>query len=229
MHAQGRHAVPATIFDCQAALPRRTVRAAFRRNPRTAVTASPPSPPAPAAPPTIPAIFLVFFRIGLLSFGGGVTGWVYREVVVLRGWMSEDEFMSGLALAQILPGTNIANLAVYVGQRLRGLAGTTTAFAGLLSGPFVAVIALASGYGVVKQLPYADAAMDGIAAAAIGMLLLVALRGARRASKRLAGTVALAATFAGVGLLHWPLLLVVVIVGPLSVLAAWHGAAADAG
>ena len=54
------------------------------------MTASSPSSPTPAVPPTILAIFIVFLRIGLLSFGGGLTGWVFREVVILRGWFSED-------------------------------------------------------------------------------------------------------------------------------------------
>jgi len=72
------------------------------------------------------------------------------------------------------------------------------AFLGLLSGPFVAVIALASAYSVVSRWPYADVAMEGIAATAIGLLLTVALRGVRRASRSVAGMLALVATFIGV-------------------------------
>lgn len=193
-----------------------------------------PSPPVTtaAAPPTIFAIFSVFFRIGLLSFGGGLSGWVYREAVQLRGWLSEDEFMSGLAVAQVLPGANIANLAVYVGHRLRGPFGAAVAVVALLGGPFFAVIALASAYGVIRTLPFADAALDGIAAAAIGLLLLVVARSARRAARRPAALAAFAVTFVAVGLLHWSLLAVVAVVGPLSVFAAWprgaDGRGADA-
>lgn len=175
----------------------RTVRHAIRPNARIVVSPS-QAPPAPYAPATLSGIFLVFLRIGLLSFGGGLSGWVFREVVVLRGWLTEDEFMSGLALSQILPGTNVTNLAIYVGQRLRGIGGSVVAFLGLLSGPFVAVIALASAYSVVSRWPYADVAMEGIAATAIGLLLTVALRGVRRASRSVAGMLALVATFIGV-------------------------------
>ena len=173
-------------------------------------------------------IFAVFARIGLLSFGGGLSGWVFREVVVLRNWISEEEFLSGLALAQILPGTNIANLAVYIGQKLRGVAGVVAALGGLLSGPFFAVIALASVYDRFRNIPYADAAMDGVAAAAIGLLLIIVLRGTRHSARKPAGAIALAATFIGVGVLHVSLLIVVAVVGPLSVLAAWLGGRADA-
>ena len=153
---------------------------------------------------------------------------MFREVVVLRNWVSEDEFLSGLALGQILPGTNIANLSVYIGQKLRGVAGAVAALSGLLSGPFVAVIVVASLYNRFKSVPYSDAAMDGVAAAAIGLLLVIVVRGARRAGRKPAGAIALVATFVGVAVLHWSLLLVVAVIGPLSVLAAWLGARADA-
>jgi chromate transporter len=175
--------------------------------------------------PSIAVIFGIFFRIGIFSFGGGLSGWVYREIVTLRGWMDEDEFMSGLAMSQVLPGANITNLSVYVGQKLRGPVGAVAAFAGLLTGPFFAVIALASVYGLLKNLSYAEAAMDGVAAAAIGLLLIVVGRGVRRALRRPEATVALFATFAGVGLMHWSLLLVVAIIAPLSVAAAWFRSA----
>jgi len=193
-------------------------------NPWLTVILPPPSSPgAPPARPSIAAIFAVFARIGLLSFGGGLSGWVFREVVVLRNWVSEDEFLSGLALGQILPGTNIANLSVYIGQKLRGVAGSVAALGGLLSGPFVAVILVASLYDRFKTLPYVDAAMDGVAAAAIGLLLIIVVRGARHAGRKPAGAIALVATFVGVAVLHLSLLLVVAVVGPLSVLAAWLG------
>jgi len=184
---------------------------------------------APSSRPSIGAIFSVFFRIGLLSFGGGVTGWVFREVVTLRHWIEEDEFMSGLAMSQILPGTNISNLTIYLGQRLRGPLGAVVALAALLCGPFFAALALASGYSVLKALRCSDAAMDGIAAAAIGLLLIVIGRGARRLSTDFAAMAALLATFVSVGLLHWSLPLTAVVVGTISVLLAWSRTKPDEG
>jgi chromate transporter len=173
-------------------------------------------------PPSIAVLFGIFFRIGLFSFGGGLSGWVYREIVILRGWLDEDEFMSGLAVSQVLPGANIINLSVYVGQKLRGAPGACATFFGLICAPFFAVIGIASIYSTLRQLSFAEAAMDGIAAAAIGMILIVAGRGIRRAAPRPEALVALFVTFVAVGLLHYSLLLVVAIVAPLSVLAAWY-------
>ena len=171
--------------------------------------------------PSAGAIFLVFFRIGLLSFGGGLTGWVYREVVVLRNWMAEDEFMSGLAMCQILPGGNVSNFSIYIGQKLRGPLGSVAALFGLVVGPFFFVIALASGYALLTRYSYVQPAMDGIAASAIGLTLLVALRGLGTSARHPAALIALVATFAGVALFNWPLPIVAAVVGALSVIAAW--------
>lgn len=175
----------------------------------------------PAQPVSLAAIFAVFFRIGLFSFGGGLSGWVYREVVTIRHWVKEDEFLSGLAVCQILPGPNITNLAMFIGHTLKGPLGAGTAFIALLVGPFFAVIGLASVYSAFRTLPFADAALEGVAVSAIGLILIIALKGARRAARRVEAIAAFVAVFVTVGLLHWSLLLVVVVVAPISVAAAW--------
>src|SRR5689334_10757868 len=156
------------------------------------------SPMSAASPPTVGAIFLVFFRIGLLSFGGGLTGWVYREVVTLRSWMSEDEFMSGLAMCQILPGGNVSNFSIYIGQKLRGAIGSCAALSGLVIGPFFFVIAMAAMFAWLKTVAVVQPAMDGIAASAVGLTLVVALRGAVASGGNPAALIALIATFLGV-------------------------------
>jgi chromate transporter len=173
------------------------------------------------SPPSIAAIFLVFFRIGLLSFGGGLSGWVFREVVLTQHWLDEEEFLSGMAVSQILPGANITNLAIYIGQRLLGWPGAAAALFGLLVGPFFAVIALMAGWSLLKSLPCAEEAMEGVAAAAIGLLLIIVARSARQAATRPAALIAFLATFVAVGIMHWSLLAVVAVVGPVSVWAAW--------
>jgi chromate transporter len=180
------------------------------------------------APIPLLSLFLVFFRIGLFSFGGGLSGWIYREVVTLRGWMSDDEFFSGLALSQILPGANVTNLSVYIGQRLRGPVGSVCALTGLVVGPFFAVIALAAAYAQLAAMPWIQNAMTGAAAAAIGLLLVVAVKGAYSASRRLVPSLILMATFVAVGLLQWPLVPVVLGLAPVSIAFAWWKASSDA-
>ena len=180
------------------------------------------------APVSLVSLFLVFFRVGLFSFGGGLSGWIYREVVTLKGWMSDDDFFSGLALSQILPGANVTNLSVYIGQRLRGPAGSACALIGLVIGPFFAVIALATAYVQLATMPWIEDAMSGAAAAAIGLLLVVAVKGAYSASRRLVPFLILLATFVAVGLLQWPLVPVVLGLAPVSIAFAWWQASSDA-
>jgi chromate transporter len=166
-------------------------------------------------------IFRVFFIIGATSFGGGLVAWIHRETVTKRNWLSEQQFLSGLALGQVLPGANVTNLAVYVGQTLRGPLGATVAVTSVLTGPFFLCIALASVYDDAIKIPGFHAAMDGIAAAAIGMILRLGWMGAQHGCRRLAPACVAAAVFVAVGVLKWPLFPVVGIAAPLSIALAW--------
>ncbi|MDF2115985.1 chromate transporter [Roseiarcaceae bacterium H3SJ34-1] len=143
---------------------------------------SSPSVASPAAPVSLFALWRVFFWIGLFSFGGGLMPWIHREVVTARGWMKNEQFLVGVALSQILPGVNSTNMAVYVGQRSRGLAGATVAVVAMLTGPFLVMLLAALSYRIVLGVPWLHAAMAGVAAAAIGMLLRFAYPPCRRSS-----------------------------------------------
>jgi chromate transporter len=184
------------------------------------------SEPSPAHQPRVPLLrlFLVCLQIGLFSFGGGLSGWIYQEVVVRRRWMTEDEFLSGLALCQVMPGINVTNLAVYIGQRLRGVLGSCVALVGLLVGPFFVVIGLVLVYERIAGNAVLHAAMDGVAAAAIGLLLFIGFKGAQRAVRRPAAGVIMAVIVVTVGLLQWPLVPVALVMAPLSVALAWSSA-----
>lgn len=174
-------------------------------------------PPRPDV--SLAKIAALHFRIGCLSFGGGMTGLIYHEVVTRRGWMGEGEFLSGLAISQILPGGNVVNLAVYVGQRLRGLKGAAVALAGLLGGPFFIIIGFMLAYERLAGLPFVVAGLGGVTAAAMGLMLLMTVRGAQ-AARHPASLAVIAATMLAVGVLHLPLIAVVCIAVPVSIALA---------
>ncbi|MGP1614013.1 MAG: chromate transporter, partial [Pollutimonas bauzanensis] len=73
------------------------------------------TPAQTSAPPSLLTMFLAFSRIGITSFGGGLSGWLMREFVRQRRWISEEEFLSGLALSQAFPGINVVNLSIWIG------------------------------------------------------------------------------------------------------------------
>ncbi len=180
--------------------------------------------PAHHPPVSLLGLFLVCLQIGLFSFGGGLSGWINQEVVVRRRWMSEDEFLGGLALCQVMPGINVTNLIVYIGQRVRGVPGALVGLVGLVIGPFFVVIGLVAIYERVAGLPWLQAAFDGMAAAAVGLLLLVGFKGVQRVGRRPSAALVIAAIVITVGILQWPLVPVVLVMAPVSVAAAWSAA-----
>jgi chromate transporter len=174
------------------------------------------------------SLYRLFFSVGLFSFGGGVTAWFHREVVLVRGWMTEDEFFSGYSLAQLLPGVNSTNMAVYIGQQVRGVIGSIVALTALLSGPFVIVIALSISYHRLVEIPGFQAAMLGIATAAVGMIFRMGMASAQGSWRHVPSVAILLATFVAVGVMQWPLLPVIAVLAPLSIVASWPRKPADA-
>jgi chromate transporter len=189
--------------------------------------ALPENPPLDSPPPHVTphvsllALYNTFFWVGLFSFGGGVSSWLHREVVDTRGWLTDDQFFSGYSLTHVLPGVNSSNLAVYIGQHLRGTPGAVVALLALLTGPFFVVIAAAGAYGYLLQVPGFQAAVAGIAAAGIGMLVRLAYIAARKGVTGVAPALIMAAIFIAIGLLRWPLVPVVLVMAPISIAVAW--------
>src|SRR5438132_185475 len=124
----------------------------------------------------LPALFIAFFWLGVMSFGGGTAGWLYREIVERRHWIDDAEFLSGAALGRLMPGSGGVNLTVQVGQHLRGGPGAITAVLGLLSGPLAIILALTAGYTTIGQSPTLHPVLDGVAAAAIGLTFATGLK-----------------------------------------------------
>lgn len=189
------------------------------------------TPPAVSdAPPHVPlaAIFSLFFQIGLLSFGGGVLGWLYREVVEKRRWLTDTDFLGGLTIAQVMPGINVTNMSVYIGSRLRGAAGATAAVMGILTGPFFFVIGLLMVYARIQQISWAPTFMQGVATAAVGLFLSVGIKAIRKNIRSWQYGVMLAIVVL-VGGLRIPMVPVVLCLAPLSVAIAWFTRGAKSG
>ena len=64
----------------------------------------------------------------MMSFGGGLAAWTRREVVQMRGWLDDKQFLSGYALSQLVPGATNVNLAVFIGTQMRGALGAIACF-----------------------------------------------------------------------------------------------------
>ncbi len=167
----------------------------------------------PPDQPTAIKLFLIFSRIGLTSFGGGLSGWLLREFVQDRAWLSEEEFLNGLAIAQALPGVNVKNMAIWIGYRLRGRTGAAAGLVGIIVPPAIVIVVLGTVFSSLTQFPATHLALTGAAGAAIGLSLSMGIVAARRVTRTLFPLAVMAATFVAIAILQWPLVPVVLILG----------------
>jgi chromate transporter len=133
---------------------------------------------------SILALFLACARVALSSFGGGVPALMHREFVERQQTLSESGFAAAFALARIMPGANVVNLAVLIGYRARGALGATTAALGLLVGPTVLSIVLVILYDSAVGIASLAVALNGAAAGAAGLLIAMALQSTMRLMKK---------------------------------------------
>jgi chromate transporter len=120
------------------------------------------------------AIAAYFLRLGTTGFGGPIalSARMERDLVETRGWVSREEFLEGLALAQLAPGPLAAQLAIYLGWLRAGLAGATLVGVAFVLPSFVLVLACAALYVRFGGLPWIQAAFYGIGAAVIAVIAL---------------------------------------------------------
>jgi chromate transporter len=169
------------------------------------------------AKPGLSAIFAAFFWLGVTSFGGNTAAWVYNRIVQRRHWVTDAEFLSGIALGRIVPGSGGVNLTVQIGQRLRGAAGAAAAVLALLAGPLVIVVGLAVVYARIGQSPVLREGLDGVAAAAIGLTFATGLRLVEWRPANVGPLAVTLVTVLCVGVLRWPMVPVVLCLAPVSV------------
>jgi len=180
-------------------------------------------PPAEHARPAVGLgrLWGTFVRIGTVTFGGGMLSWVHREVVERLGWLDEKSFLSGLTVAQVLPGANPVNLALYVGLQLRGAVGAAVAVFGMIVPAFCAMLCLGFLYRSYGRFAIVHFVLAGLAAAGVGATLTMGIRVARRLPRDFVTAVIAVAVFVVVGVLRWPMVPVVAVAVPLSVALAF--------
>ncbi len=138
------------------------------------------TPPATVepSPPTLGALTRYFLRLGALGFGGPIAlvGYIHRDLVESRGWLSEEEYREGLALAQLAPGPLAAQVAIYVGYVRGGLSGATAIAVAFVLPSFLMVVALGWAYVRYGGLLWMQAVFYGVGAAVIGLIARSAYR-----------------------------------------------------
>lgn len=149
-----------------------------------------------------------------------------RELVERKRWLTREQFVDWLSLAQVLPGPNIVNLSMMIGDRWFGVRGAMSALAGMLLMPLVVVLVLASLYSHYEHHPVVSGALHGMGVAAAGLVFGTALKLLPTLRTNPLGTgtsvgLAIATTLA-VTLLQWPLLWVIAGFGSGAFALAWR-------
>jgi chromate transporter len=123
---------------------------------------------------TLWQLMLYFLRLGTLGFGGPVAlvGFMHRDLVEERGWISEADYKEGLALAQIAPGPLAAQLAIYLGYVHYRILGATVAGLAFALPSFAMVVALGMAYVSYGGLPWMQAVFYGVGAAVLGIMAI---------------------------------------------------------
>jgi chromate transporter len=156
-------------------------------------------------------LFRGFCLIGLSGFGG-VMPWARHYIVDRYRWLDPEEFAALLGLGQVMPGPNVMNLSVCVGQKFQGWRGAVVAPLGMMLFPMVIVLLLGLGYLRFGDLPVVHAMLRGIIAVGAGLIIATGLKMLYVYKRRpVALSIALAIIVA-VGGLRLSLLPVVVIV-----------------
>lgn len=123
---------------------------------------------------TLRQLVLYFLKLGTIGFGGPVAlvGYMHRDLVEQRKWISEDDYKEGLALAQLAPGPLAAQLSIYLGYVHYKVLGATLAGIAFVLPSFLMVLGLGYAYVQAGGLPWMQAVFYGIGAAVIGIIAI---------------------------------------------------------
>jgi chromate transporter len=151
---------------------------------------------------------------------------VQRELVENKQWMTREEFIEEWAVAQIMPGPNVVNLAITLGARWYGWRGALVALAGLLTCPLLVVLALALVYAQFSTNPQVAGALRGMGAVAAGLIAATGLKLLPALKKNVVGvplaTVLGIAAFMAIAVFKLPLVWVLVGLGAIGCVVAYR-------
>jgi chromate transporter len=172
--------------------------------------------------PTELDLFLGFLSASVRGFGG-VFVMGRRMLIEERRWLTPDEFVELLGVCQFLPGANIVNLSVAVGQRFRGWEGSIAALAGILIAPAAISVLLAALFLKYATIPQVSHAMGAVAAAAAGLVIGTAFKMAEPVFRKdwVLGVPVALLTLALAAFLRWPLPAVLLSMAAMGSAVAW--------
>lgn len=131
-------------------------------------------------------LFITFLKIGFLTIGGGyvMIPMIEREVVERNHWLQSDEFLDLMAIAQSAPGVFAINFSIFIGYRLRKIAGAITCMFATAIPSIATIILVAMFFEPIKDNPHVEAVFKGIRPAVIALLLMPTINLLRNAQPK---------------------------------------------
>ena len=170
-------------------------------------------------------LFVSCTWLALQGFGG-VLAIVQREMVEKKRWLTPDEFLEDWAVAQVLPGPNVINLALMIGDRHFGLRGAIAAVAGMLTVPLAVILMLAVLYAHYAGNPQVAGALRGMGAVAGGLIAATGIKLIPQLRRHPLGfatcLVLVAVVFAAIAFARIPLGWVLLAVGGVACAWTWR-------
>ena len=126
-------------------------------------------------------LFWTFFKIGAFTFGGGyaMIPLIQREVAEHHHWLTEQDILDIVAIAESTPGPIAINTSVFVGYKMRGLKGAVAALLGSVLPSFVIILAIALLFADIRHNPVVDAAFKGMRPAVVALIVVPVISLAR--------------------------------------------------
>jgi len=125
---------------------------------------------------TLLTLFLEFFKMGALTFGGGYAMIPFiKETVAAHGWMTTEELVDFIAVAESTPGAFAVNISTYVGSQVGGFLGAVCATVGLVLPPFLLILLIAKGYEKFKENRIIKGVMLGLKSTVVGLIAATVL------------------------------------------------------
>jgi chromate transporter len=117
-------------------------------------------------------LFTIFFKIGAFTVGGGyaMIPLIEAEIVTKKGWVTKEDFLDLLAIAQSAPGVFAVNIAIFIGYRLRGVRGCLITALGAILPSFLIILCIALFFLRFKENPTIEAIFKGIRPAVVALI-----------------------------------------------------------
>lgn len=143
-------------------------------------------------------LFSVFFKIGAFTFGGGyaMLPLIQKEITEKQKWLKEEDILDIFAISQSVPGVISINSAIFIGRRVAGVWGAVVSALGVILPSFVIILIIATVLVSFRQNPVIDKVFTGIKAASAALILLAAIRMAKKAITNKLGIVIAVISFA---------------------------------